>query len=229
MPFQFTVPEIEGMTHIQIQDEVGNVLGERAVTSNAPEVKVLTPDAGEDIPAGSEYDICWSGLDQDGDTLKYFLSVSSDGGENWIPLIMETEGTCHSWNTSGLAQGTKYLVKVIATDGINSGEDISDSPFSIGEPDSDQDGVRDPVDKCPQSILEGTINIDGCNSGVNNRLIINGCTMNDLIAQCAYGAQNHGEFVSCVDGLTSSWKKMRLITGKKKDAIQSCAAEADIP
>jgi len=71
--------------------------------------------------------------------------------------------------------------------------------------------------------------IGGCNTGVEDKLLDTGYKMSDLIAQCATNATNHGKFVTCVDGLTSSWKKMRLITGKEQDAIQSCAAKADIP
>jgi hypothetical protein len=71
--------------------------------------------------------------------------------------------------------------------------------------------------------------IGGCNTGVADQLFDTGYKMSDLISQCATIATNHGKFVSCVDGLTSGWKKMRLITGKEKDAIQNCAAKADIP
>jgi putative hemolysin len=95
--------------------------------------------------------------------------------------------------------------------------------------DSDGDGVPDYLDKCPKSNLELNITIDGCNSGVKNVQVNNGCTMNDLIFQCVNGAKNHGKFVSCVSDLTDSWKKAGLISGKEKGTIQSCVAKANIP
>lgn len=94
---------------------------------------------------------------------------------------------------------------------------ISDSTFAIREGD------------CPDSNREPTIIIDGRTSGIANKLFNNGCTMNDLIAQCAESAKNHGKFVSCVADLTNGWKKDKMISGKEKGAIQTCAAKADIP
>ena len=51
--------------------------------------------------------------------------------------------------------------------------------------DSDGDGVPDDEDDCPDSDLGTTIVIDGCDTGVENQLLEDGCTMADLIAQCA--------------------------------------------
>ena len=46
---------------------------------------------------------------------------------------------------------------------------------------------------------------------------------------CADDANNHGQFVSCVAQLTNFLKQQGIITGQEKGAIQSCAAQADIP
>ena len=95
--------------------------------------------------------------------------------------------------------------------------------------DSDGDGIPDNEDDCPHSDLSATVVIDGCHSGVTNTLFPTGCTISDLIAECAAGASDHGQFVSCVSGLTNSLKKSGTITGQQKGAIQSCAANAHIP
>lgn len=84
-------------------------------------------------------------------------------------------------------------------------------------------------DVCPNSDLSTTVIIDGCDSGVANTLFPTGCTISDLIMQCADGVNNHGEFVSCVAHLTNNLKRAGTITGQQKGAIQSCAAQADIP
>jgi cysteine-rich repeat protein len=73
-----------------------------------------------------------------------------------------------------------------------------------------------------------TIIIDGCDSGIANQPL-DGVTMNDLIANCAANAANHGAFVSCVAHLTNLWKQAGLINGQAKGAIQRCAAGANIP
>ena len=74
-----------------------------------------------------------------------------------------------------------------------------------------------------------TVVIDGCDSGVVNACLDGGSTILDLIAECADGAKNHGQFVRCVAALTNDLKAQGIITGREKGAIQSCAAQADIP
>ncbi len=95
--------------------------------------------------------------------------------------------------------------------------------------DSDEDGVPDNEDQCPNSDSSATVVIDGCNSGVPNIVSPGGCKISDLIAACAERARNHGQFVSCVSHLTNDLKRAGIITGQQKGAIQSCAARADIP
>ena len=95
--------------------------------------------------------------------------------------------------------------------------------------DSDGDGIPDADDTCPSSDLTETVVIDGCDSSVPNLLLPGGCTISDLIAECAEGASNHGKFVSCVSQMANDLKKDGLISGSEKGAITSCAAQADIP
>ncbi|GAG75255.1 unnamed protein product, partial [marine sediment metagenome] len=95
--------------------------------------------------------------------------------------------------------------------------------------DYDGDGIINDEDNCPNSDLEETIIIDGCDTGVDNYLFEDGCTMQDLITDCADNSRNHEKFVSCVDHLTKDWKKRRLISKKEKEAIKRCAARSDIP
>jgi hypothetical protein len=89
--------------------------------------------------------------------------------------------------------------------------------------------VPDDEDECPDSDLSATVVIDGCNSEVPNTVFPSGCKISDLIAACAEGASSHGQFVSCVSHLTNDLKKAGTITGQQKDAIQSCAEQANIP
>ncbi len=97
-------------------------------------------------------------------------------------------------------------------------------------PDADLDGIaNDGSDQCPESDLAPTVVIDGCDSGVPNTLLESGCTITDLVMNCAAGAGNHGQFVSCVSHMLNDLKKKGIITGAQKGAIQSCAAQADIP
>lgn len=94
--------------------------------------------------------------------------------------------------------------------------------------DSDGDGVNDDVDDCLDSDLSETVVIDECDSGVENTLLANGCTIADLINQCMEGAVNHGQFVSCATAVTNGLKAAGVISGNQKGKIQKCATKADI-
>jgi hypothetical protein len=95
--------------------------------------------------------------------------------------------------------------------------------------DADGDGCDDCTDPHRNSNMDSTVMIDGCDSGVTNSFVTACSTMNDLIADCADTATNHGDFVSCVAHLTNQWKADGLITGKQKGKIQKCAAQSSIP
>ena len=75
--------------------------------------------------------------------------------------------------------------------------------------------------------------IDGCDTGVTNRMVtldgqIN--TLSAFIAECELGPpKNHGQYVKCVSHTLNDLKKSGQITGKEKGKIQRCAAKADIP
>ncbi len=106
---------------------------------------------------------------------------------------------------------------------------VDPESLSCSVADSDGDGVPDEDDACPDSDLSPTVIIDGCDSGVDNVLDANGCTISDLIAECADGASNHGQFVSCGAQLTNGLENDGVITGQERGAIQGCAAQADLP
>ena len=69
-----------------------------------------------------------------------------------------------------------------------------------------------------------TVIVGECDSGVPNPLLSTGSTISDLIAQAAFGAKNHGEFVSAVAAVTNELMKSGHISGSQKAAIGSCAA-----
>jgi len=95
--------------------------------------------------------------------------------------------------------------------------------------DDDGDGVPNDTDQCPNSNLSATVVIDSCDSGVPNTVFPSGCTISDLLATCAAGVRGHGTFVSCVAQVTNGLKTAGTITNEQKSAIQSCAAQANVP
>ena len=95
--------------------------------------------------------------------------------------------------------------------------------------DRDGDGIANKKDKCPDTRLSATVVIDGCDSRVPNTVFPSGCTIPDLIATCAEGGSNHGQFVSCVSRLIRDLKQAGVIRNQQKGAIRSCAAQANTP
>ena len=91
-------------------------------------------------------------------------------------------------------------------------------------PDADADGIVDDEDCNATSDRRPTIVIGGIDTRVPNTLFATGCTSADLIADLKAGAATHGDFVSAVAHLTSTWNASALITGAQKGAVQSAAA-----
>ena len=80
----------------------------------------------------------------------------------------------------------------------------------------------------PDRDVNRRIVIGECDTGVGDRFY-EGKLISELINDCAAGVKNHGQFVRCVAGLTNEMKKAGTISGKEKGAIQSTAAQANIP
>ncbi len=95
-------------------------------------------------------------------------------------------------------------------------------------PDGDVDGLEDALDRCSASVLAPTVVIPPTDTGVPNLQFTNGCTLQDLINECAVGAKNHGKFVSCVSHLTNDLKKQGVLTSAQRSAIVKAAARSDI-
>jgi hypothetical protein len=121
-------------------------------------------------------------------------------------------------------------VTAIQTVTVTSPDDYDgDGSADPCDSDDDNDGLPDASDAFPRGSLLSTVSIAGCNTSVPNHVLANGASFNDLIAQCAANAKNHGDFVSCVTALTNEWKSVGLITGAQKGAIMGCASAAATP
>ncbi len=187
---------------------------------------------GPNIQVGDE--VVWQYVvTNTGDTALSNINVTDNQG-----VSVTCPATTLAIGDSMICEGTGTAVEgqyqntgtVEAVDTGNTTVTAQDVGYYLGiNSDTDGDGINDDVDQCTDSNVDTTVVISNCDAGVSNELLDNGCTMNDLIAQCASGAKNHGKFVSCVAKLTNHWKQLKLISGKEKGSIQRCAAKSNIP
>ena len=77
--------------------------------------------------------ISWEGADADDEVLSYGLWLSDDGGATWQPLALDLSETTYTVDTTAFPPGSDYLIKVRATDGVNTAVDQSEAPFAVLE------------------------------------------------------------------------------------------------
>ncbi len=107
---------------------------------------------------------------------------------------------------------------------------VDDISFGDCNRDSDGDGCYDFEDPIIYSNMETTINIDSCDSGVDNKITSEcGITMSDMIDELEQDTyNNHGQFLHLIVQLTEVWMDEGLITQEEKDLIVACAGQSSI-
>ncbi len=126
-PFVFRAPYITDTARIVIGTGTSEIASWR-VSAHAPVVTVTAPTGGELLGV---VEVSWNAADEDSNNLSFTVLYSPDGGATWNALTTGLTGTTYAWDTAGLPAGNQYMVRVMATDGFNTGEDASDAPFSI--------------------------------------------------------------------------------------------------
>lgn len=107
----------------------GAVLAERSVSPSAPLLQLGPVQDNGDDWFGMEFD----SIEKDGDELEYLFGYSNDGIE-WLPVLGDFEaksnGGVLTFDSLPLAGGSACFVKVTATDGMNTVEEVS-APFAV--------------------------------------------------------------------------------------------------
>jgi hypothetical protein len=123
------VPFVAGATQIQIVYAGATVLAARAVSANAPTVAVVTPAGGEIVDSAG-LTVNWSASDADGDALVATVLYSRDGGASYAPLRLHLTGSSVVIPLAELGGTTQGKVRVIVSDGVNTGQADSAGLFS---------------------------------------------------------------------------------------------------
>jgi hypothetical protein len=127
----FIIPVTADPAITQVQVARSNqVLGTLSASANSPTVRVIAPNAGENLSSAT-VDIHWEGSDADGDALSYAVQFSPDNGTNWQTLVVDLTSTNYTAPRALLPQTTAARMRVIASDGFHTAMDTSDGTFTV--------------------------------------------------------------------------------------------------
>jgi hypothetical protein len=128
----------------QVQIIKGNddqVLASQSISANSPTVSDVALQGAPD-PVTGTVTLAWNGDDTDGDTLTFDVFYSSDGGTSFQPLQMNvgenstraSRALLQSYSTqidtAPLGGSSSAILRVIASDGVNTGVGDTD-PFTM--------------------------------------------------------------------------------------------------
>ncbi len=126
--FGLIVPWITGTNRIELTIS-GTVAISLTASPAPPTVTGVSPNGGETFT--DTLPITWTASDPDGDELRYAVLYSADGGGSWLALATGVQTTTITVDATLLPGGTQSLVKVIASDGLNSASRQSAEPFTL--------------------------------------------------------------------------------------------------
>jgi hypothetical protein len=137
VPFVFNIPYVEDVRYLQVKDDKGLVVAEKAASSNSPSVDIESPLDGAVLSPGDVHTLQWASHDADDDPVKFIVSYSVDSGETWLPLAYDIDDHSLKWDTEGLEKDVEYLVRVTASDGFNTAKD--DVRITLGADETPSD------------------------------------------------------------------------------------------
>ncbi|MFX0211710.1 MAG: hypothetical protein ACFFDT_37380, partial [Candidatus Hodarchaeota archaeon] len=130
--FNFRVEYLNGLHRVDILKASDNqVLASKTRSQNTPQVTITNPSEDDEIKP-EIHEITWMGSDQDGDPLTYSVLFSNNSGLNWGIIEIETTETNCEADFRYLTKG-EYQLKVIATDGWNTDEDVINFTIKKGK------------------------------------------------------------------------------------------------
>jgi subtilase family serine protease len=120
------------------------------VSDHAPNVTVISPNGGETLSCVTN--ITWLASDLDGDKLHYIVEYSPDNGSTWETLAINFNDTRYPLNTDYIQGTTEGLIRITASDGVNTGTDVSGAVFTV---------LEKPPEVCIVNPINGTTVTEG--------------------------------------------------------------------
>jgi hypothetical protein len=128
--FSFSLPYNQTFTKILFTNK-SNILSQFNVTQNTPTINITYPDSAKAIE--NKVNITWNATDADGDAIYYAVLISEDGGGNYTTLDLDLNRSYYELDPNDFTSGSDYVVKILATDGINTGSNVT-GKFTLGNP-----------------------------------------------------------------------------------------------
>jgi hypothetical protein len=97
----------------------GKELASLTAGSSTPSLTITSPQTGETW-SGGERTITWSASDPDNRSMVFTVLYSSDGGESWLPMAIDSRQPQFTFDPKEIIGGNKVLFRVLATNGMNS-------------------------------------------------------------------------------------------------------------
>jgi len=132
--FGLAIPWVEGAAQIQLTQNFTTpvVVHAQSVSLHAPTVTLLSPNGGETL--AEPLTIIWEAADLDGDRLFYTVQYSDNNGYTWNTLAADYISKTLLIEPESLPGSIgQSLIRVIASDGIQTGSDVSDAAFSLAK------------------------------------------------------------------------------------------------
>jgi uncharacterized repeat protein (TIGR01451 family) len=125
-----TVPWVAGTQRIAIFHGATELTG-RNVSPNAPVVTVTYPNGGE-VLGSAPFTVTWTANDADSDALTYLVQYSPDNGQTWRTAPQRITETHTLADPAHWAGSNQARIRVVASDGVNLGRDVSNAVFRVG-------------------------------------------------------------------------------------------------
>jgi len=126
----FIIPWEDGTASVALR-HLGDLIDVQGVSDHPPKVVITNPSGSVSWAAGTVQPLEWTGSDTDGDSLKYSVMYSSNGGADWVLIVSDLIDTSYEIDVDSMAGGNDVRFRVVATDGVNIGYDETDAPISI--------------------------------------------------------------------------------------------------
>ena len=90
--------------------------------------------------------------------------------------------------------------------------------------DTDDDGLADDEDACPESNTQPTLIIGTCDTGIENFMFEEGCSLADALQQISDEAKNRGQRIRKVARFTRQLQREGLLSFRERIKILRCVA-----